>query len=48
MAKGITEVTDLEHIDRGYSHLVDKLSDLGAMIWREEMTQEEIEQFQNS
>jgi UDP-N-acetylglucosamine 1-carboxyvinyltransferase len=35
-------------IDRGYSHLVDKLSDLGAMIWREEMTQEEIEQFQNS
>ncbi|MED3979217.1 UDP-N-acetylglucosamine 1-carboxyvinyltransferase [Priestia megaterium] len=48
MAKGITEVTGLEHIDRGYSHLVDKLSDLGAMIWREEMTQEEIEQFQNS
>ncbi|MDT2044853.1 UDP-N-acetylglucosamine 1-carboxyvinyltransferase [Priestia aryabhattai] len=48
MAKGITEVTGLEHIDRGYSHLVDKLSTLGAMIWREEMTEEEIEQFQNS
>ncbi|AQX53161.1 UDP-N-acetylglucosamine 1-carboxyvinyltransferase [Priestia flexa] len=48
MAKGITEVTGLEHIDRGYSHLVDKLSSLGAMIWREEMTEEEIEQFQNS
>ena len=25
MAEGITEVTGLEHIDRGYSHLVEKL-----------------------
>ncbi|MCM3006590.1 UDP-N-acetylglucosamine 1-carboxyvinyltransferase [Priestia koreensis] len=48
MAKGITEVTGLEHIDRGYSHLVDKLSGLGAVIWRERMTDSEIEQFQNS
>ncbi|RAS73043.1 UDP-N-acetylglucosamine 1-carboxyvinyltransferase [Priestia endophytica] len=48
MAKGITEITGLEHIDRGYSHLVDKLSGLGAVIWRERMTEQEIEQFQNS
>lgn len=48
MARGITEVTGLEHIDRGYSHLVDKLSGLGAVIWRERMTEQEIEQFQNS
>ena len=25
MAEGVTEVTGLEHIDRGYSHLVEKL-----------------------
>ncbi|MFJ5623588.1 UDP-N-acetylglucosamine 1-carboxyvinyltransferase [Peribacillus loiseleuriae] len=47
MAEGITEITGLEHIDRGYSHLVEKLSGLGATIWREEMTVEEIEQFKN-
>ncbi|WP_110112643.1 UDP-N-acetylglucosamine 1-carboxyvinyltransferase [Bacillus sp. CGMCC 1.16541] len=48
MARGITELTGLEHVDRGYSHLVDKLSNLGAMVWRERMTELEIEQFQNS
>jgi UDP-N-acetylglucosamine 1-carboxyvinyltransferase len=48
MAEGITEITGLEHIDRGYSMLVEKLSGLGATIWREKMTEEEIEQFQNS
>ncbi|MBA9027894.1 UDP-N-acetylglucosamine 1-carboxyvinyltransferase [Peribacillus huizhouensis] len=47
MAEGITEITGLEHIDRGYSHLVEKLSGLGATIWREEMTVEEIEQFKD-
>ena len=47
MAEGITEVTGLEHIDRGYSHLVEKLSGLGATIWREEMTQEEVEQLKS-
>ena len=30
MAEGVTEVTGLEHIDRGYSHLVEKLNGLGA------------------
>lgn len=48
IADGITEITGLEHIDRGYEQLTDKLTNLGAKIWREEMTEEEIEQFQNS
>lgn len=48
MAEGITEVSGLEHIDRGYEHLVDKLSGLGAVIWRESMSEQEIEQLQNS
>ncbi|WP_138420770.1 UDP-N-acetylglucosamine 1-carboxyvinyltransferase [Aquibacillus sediminis] len=48
MADGVTEITGLEHIDRGYEHLVEKVTNLGADIWREEMTEEEIEQFQNS
>ena len=47
MAEGITEVTGLEHIDRGYSHLVEKLSGLGATIWREEMTKDEVEQLKS-
>ncbi|USK59687.1 UDP-N-acetylglucosamine 1-carboxyvinyltransferase [Peribacillus asahii] len=47
MAEGVTEVTGLEHIDRGYSHLVEKLSGLGATIWREKMTQEEVEQLKS-
>ncbi|WP_417898620.1 UDP-N-acetylglucosamine 1-carboxyvinyltransferase [Bacillus haimaensis] len=48
LADGLTEVTGLEHIDRGYSHLEEKLEGLGATIWRESMTEEEIEQMQNS
>lgn len=48
MAEGITEITGLEHIDRGYEDLVDKLMNLGAVIWREEMTDVEIKNFQNS
>lgn len=48
MADGITEITGLEHIDRGYANLTEKLSNLGAKIWREEMSSEEIQQFQNS
>ena len=47
MADGVTEVTGLEHIDRGYSHLVEKLTGLGATIWRENMTKEEYEQIKN-
>ncbi|WP_147535004.1 UDP-N-acetylglucosamine 1-carboxyvinyltransferase [Bacillus marasmi] len=48
MAEGITEVTGLEHIDRGYSHIVEKLQGLGATVWREEMTKEEKEQLKNT
>lgn len=35
MAEGITEISGLEYIDRGYSQIVEKLSGLGAKIWRE-------------
>jgi UDP-N-acetylglucosamine 1-carboxyvinyltransferase len=48
MAQGITEVTGLEHIDRGYENLEEKLRGLGARIWREKLTKQEIEQLQNS
>ncbi len=42
-AKGITEVYGLEHIDRGYEQVIEKLSSLGAKVWRERMTEEEQE-----
>jgi UDP-N-acetylglucosamine 1-carboxyvinyltransferase len=48
MANGITEITGVEHIDRGYEQITEKLSELGAEVWREEMTDEEIIQLQNS
>ncbi|HEX6922964.1 MAG TPA: UDP-N-acetylglucosamine 1-carboxyvinyltransferase, partial [Bacillales bacterium] len=35
MAEGVTEISGLEYIDRGYSDLVEKLSGLGARIWRD-------------
>ncbi|WLR50737.1 UDP-N-acetylglucosamine 1-carboxyvinyltransferase [Bacillus tianshenii] len=40
MADGITEVSGLEHIDRGYEGLVQKLNGLGAKVWREKSYQE--------
>ena len=33
-AEGITEVSRVYHIDRGYEHLDEKLSELGAEIER--------------
>lgn len=48
MAEGVTEITGVEHIDRGYSQIVDKLSDLGATIWREEMSEEEVRQLKST
>ncbi len=48
MADGITELTGLEHVDRGYSHLEEKLNGLGATIWREKLTKEELEQMKSS
>ncbi|TDQ38755.1 UDP-N-acetylglucosamine 1-carboxyvinyltransferase [Aureibacillus halotolerans] len=48
LADGITEITGLEHIDRGYENLVEKLSSIGASIWREQMVEQEIKQYQNT
>lgn len=48
LGEGVTEITGVDHIDRGYSHLVEKLNGLGATIWREKMTAEEIEQLKNA
>ncbi|WP_028560258.1 UDP-N-acetylglucosamine 1-carboxyvinyltransferase [Paenibacillus pinihumi] len=35
VADGVTEVTGVEYIDRGYDFLVDNLRKLGADVWRE-------------
>ncbi len=48
MAKGVTEITGVEHIERGYENITNKLVELGAKVWYEEMSEEEVEQFQNS
>ena len=34
VADGVTEITDIYHIDRGYENLVAKLTGLGADIQR--------------
>ncbi|WP_368653364.1 UDP-N-acetylglucosamine 1-carboxyvinyltransferase [Ornithinibacillus sp. 4-3] len=46
MAEGITEVTGLEHVDRGYEQITEKLLQLGANVWREDLNTEEVEQVQ--
>ncbi|OIJ21811.1 UDP-N-acetylglucosamine 1-carboxyvinyltransferase [Anaerobacillus alkalidiazotrophicus] len=48
MADGITEISGLEHIDRGYELLEQKLLGLGAKVWREKMTSEEVEEVENA
>lgn len=48
MAEGVTEISGLEHIDRGYESLVDKLKGLGAKVWRESLGAEEMEELKNS
>lgn len=35
IADGVTEISEIYHIDRGYENLDGKLSALGAKIWRE-------------
>ncbi|MEI3604243.1 UDP-N-acetylglucosamine 1-carboxyvinyltransferase [Pseudogracilibacillus sp. SE30717A] len=45
MANGITEITGIEHIERGYENITDKLRSLGASIRREQMTETELEKF---
>jgi len=37
IAEGITTISDIEHIERGYDNLDGKLKELGANIWREEI-----------
>lgn len=48
MAEGITEITGLEHIERGYELLEEKLVGLGAKVWREKMTSEEMKEMENA
>lgn len=36
IADGVTTISDIYHIDRGYSELDKKLASLGAKIWRED------------
>jgi len=48
IADGVTQVNGLEHIDRGYELLTEKLSGLGANIWREDMEEQEILEVKNS
>ncbi|WP_454193129.1 UDP-N-acetylglucosamine 1-carboxyvinyltransferase [Paenibacillus sp. Marseille-Q7038] len=35
VSEGVTEVTGVEFIDRGYDHLVTNLRELGADVWRQ-------------
>lgn len=35
VAQGRTEISRVYHLDRGYENLEEKLSQLGAKIWRE-------------
>lgn len=41
MADGVTEITGVKYIDRGYDHIEGKLKQLGADIHREEYVEEE-------
>ncbi|GAK14465.1 LOW QUALITY PROTEIN: UDP-N-acetylglucosamine 1-carboxyvinyltransferase [Geomicrobium sp. JCM 19039] len=48
MANGVTEITGVHHIDRGYESLEEKLKGLGAKLWREPLSHEEQEQLKSS
>ena len=37
VAEGITEIENTHHIDRGYSNIEEKLTNLGAKVWRDEI-----------
>lgn len=41
MAEGVTEIYNVEHIDRGYEDIEEKLTALGAKLWREQITEKE-------
>lgn len=42
IASGVTEISGVAHIDRGYDHLMEKLSNIGAHVWRESVDDEEL------
>jgi len=42
ISSGITEISGVEHIDRGYEQLEAKLKALGAEIWRNEPSLENV------
>src|SRR5699024_3943367 len=44
IAKGTTIVTGVDHIERGYENMTEKLVQLGANIRKEKMTEREMEQ----
>ena len=37
VAEGVTEVQQIEHVERGYDNIVEKLTAVGAKIWIEEV-----------
>lgn len=37
VADGVTEISNTYHIDRGYSNIEEKLTNIGAKIWREDV-----------
>ena len=41
MADGITEISGVRYIDRGYDHIESKLKSVGADIHREQITEED-------
>lgn len=43
LAEGETEIRDIYHIERGYSHFIEKLRSLGANIWKETKTASAVE-----
>ncbi len=48
MAKGRTEITGIEHIERGYENMTEKLLSLGASIRKEKMSDTELEQINSN
>ncbi|WP_280770495.1 UDP-N-acetylglucosamine 1-carboxyvinyltransferase [Salipaludibacillus daqingensis] len=47
MGEGVTEITGVTHIDRGYAYLEEKLKGLGANIWREALNAKELEEMKS-
>lgn len=41
IAEGVTTISNIYHIDRGYDHIDEKLNALGAKVWRERIEEDE-------